>query len=115
MPTMMTELPAQLGPPRKLWTRSDYEELSFGLLNGHRLEMVAGELIDKMGKERPHTNSLALLHGWLIGVFGVRCVNQETAIDVAPEDNPSSEPEPDLIVLKRDLSHFTKENPQPDD
>lgn len=35
-------------------------------------------------------------------VFGARFVRQGAPIDVAPEDNPSSEPEPDLIVLKRD-------------
>src|SRR5207249_405048 len=41
--------------------------------------------------------------------------NPAAPIDVAPEDNPSNEPEPDLIVLKRDLSHFTNENPRPED
>jgi Uma2 family endonuclease len=51
----------------------------------------------------------------LIGLFGTRFVLKEEPIDVAPEDNPTSEPEPDLIVLKRDLSHFTEGNPKPDD
>src|SRR5207249_2665270 len=69
----------------------------------------------KMGKKRPHVNSVALLLGWLVEVFGARLVIQESPIDVAPEDNPTNEPEPDLIVLKRDLSHFTSENPRPQD
>jgi len=116
MPTAVTDLPARLDPPRKLWTRSEYDELSSsGSLNGQRLELIEGELINKMGKKRPHVNSLTLLRGWLEGVFGVRLVNSEAPIDVAPEDNPSNEPEPDLIVLKRDLSHFTSENPRPQD
>src|SRR6266699_1568078 len=116
MPTAVTDLPAKLDPPRKLWTRSEYDELySSGLLNGQRLELIEGELIDKMGKRRPHVNSVALLLGWLVEVFGARLVIQESPIDVAPEDNPSSQPEPDLIVLKRDLSHFTSENPCPQD
>ena len=34
---------------------------------------------------------------------------------MAPEDNPTNEPEPDLIVLKRDLSHFTSDSPRPQD
>lgn len=68
-----------------------------------------------MGKKRPHVNSVTLLLGWLVDVFGARRVNPEAPIDVAPEDNPSSEPEPDLIVLKRDLSHFRNTNPRPDD
>ena len=116
MPTAVTDVPARLDPPRKLWTRSEYDELSSsGLLDHQQLELIEGELIDKMGKKRPHVNSLTLLQGWLIGVFGVRHVNSEAPIDVAPEDNPSNEPQPDLIVLKRDLSHFTSENPRPQD
>jgi Uma2 family endonuclease len=115
MPTTLTDLPVQSGPPRKLWTRSEYAELSSSLLDGQRLELIEGELINKMGKKRPHVNSLVLLQGWLIGVFGVRFVNPETPIDVAPEDNPSSEPEPDLVVLKRSIAHFTSQNPQSGD
>ena len=42
-------------------------------------------------------------------------VLQEAPIDVAPEDNPSSEPGPDLSVLKREMSHFLRTNPQPSD
>ena len=100
MPTAIIDLPARLDPPRKLWTRSEYEGLySSVLMDRHRLELIEGELIDKMGKNRPHVNSLTLLLGWLIEVFGLRHVNPEAPIDVAPEDNPSNEPEPDLIVL----------------
>ncbi len=116
MPTAVINLPARFDPPRKRWTRSQYQELSAsGLLDREHLELVEGELISKMGKKRPHVNSVTLLLGWLVDVFGARRVNPEAPIDVAPEDNPSSEPEPDLIVLKRDLSHFRNTNPRPDD
>jgi Uma2 family endonuclease len=80
-----------------------------------KLELIEGELIDKMGKNRPHVNSVKLLAGWLEGVFGTRLVLPESPIDVAPEDNPNNEPEPDLIVLNRDFSHFTDANPRPED
>jgi Uma2 family endonuclease len=36
-------------------------------------------------------------------------------IDVAPEDNPTSEPSPDLIVLRRDHGDPWKATPQPED
>src|SRR2546423_1653410 len=111
MPTAVIEIPAHLNPPRKRWTRAEYDALSSsGLLDNQKLE-----LIDKMGKGRPHVNSLTLVQGWLIGVFGLRQVNPEAPIDVAPRDNPTSEPQPDLIVLKFDLSHFPRENPGPQD
>ncbi len=99
-----------------MWTRSEYEAIAAsGVLNGERLELVEGELITKMGKKRPHVNSVTLLHGLLIEVFGLRFVNSEAPIDVAAEDNPTNEPEPDLIVLKRDLGQFTTGNPGPAD
>lgn len=47
----------------------------------------------------------------------LRCafVNPESSIDVAPKDHPTSEPEPDIIVLKRELTHFPSHNPKPED
>jgi Uma2 family endonuclease len=116
MPTTITEPLARKEPPRKLWTRSEYAALSSsGVLDQQRLELIEGDLIDKMGKKRPHVNSVTLLMGWLVAVFGARMVNAEAPIDVSPEDNHSNEPEPDLIVLKRDLSQFASENPRPAD
>ena len=116
MPTAHTLPPVRLDPPRKLWTRPEYDELaSTGALDQMRLELVEGELIDKMGKKRPHVISLVELQSWLAEVFGARYVNPEAPIDVAPEDNPSNEPEPDIIVLRRKHSEFAKANPRPED
>jgi Uma2 family endonuclease len=118
MPIALTEIPAPPAPPdppRKRWTRSECAILEkAGLLDQQRLELVEGDLISKTGKKRPHVNALTLLHGWLVQVFGLRFVNAEAPIDVAAEDNPINEPEPDLIVLKDDLSHFTS-NPRAED
>jgi Uma2 family endonuclease len=80
-----------------------------------QLELVEGELISRMGKKRPHTNALIMVQAWLVQVFGVQYVNPETPIDVAPEDNPTSEPEPDLVVLARPSLEFRNANPQPSD
>jgi len=114
VPTAVIDLPLKIDPPRKRWTRAEYESLSEEALGGERLELVEGELISKMGKKRPHVNAVTLLQAWLMQAFGVRFVNAEAPIDVAPEDNPSSEPEPDIIVTTRDLSHF-QSNPRPAD
>jgi Uma2 family endonuclease len=117
MPTVLTEAPVEAalpGPPRKKWTRQECLALeATGLFDQQHLELIEGELIDKMGKKRPHVNSLVLLHNWLVAVFGGRFVIQEGPIDVAAEDNPTNEPEPDLVVLKRDISNFTESNPTP--
>jgi hypothetical protein len=42
-------------------------------------------------------------------------VEGPTPIDVAPEDNPTSEPEPDVIVLTRPLTEFTTASPRPEE
>jgi Uma2 family endonuclease len=103
-------------PPRKRWNRAECSTLeASGLWDQQRLELIDGELISKMGKNRPHVNTLTLLQGWLVSVFGLQHVNPEAPIDVAPEDNRTNEPEPDLIVLARPLREFQSGNPQPAD
>jgi Uma2 family endonuclease len=88
---------------------------ALGLWDQQRLELVEGELINKMGKKRPHTNVLIVVQAWLVQVFGVEYINPDTPIDVSPEDNPTNEPEPDLIVLTKPSREFRSTNPQPAD
>jgi Uma2 family endonuclease len=119
MPTLLTHAPEPtrpLAPPRKRWTRDQCAPLeASGLFERERLELLDGELITKIGKNRPHVNAFTLMQIWLVRAFGERFVNAEAPIDVSPADNPSNEPEPDLIVLKRDFSTFRSGNPQPED
>jgi Uma2 family endonuclease len=119
MPASLTERlspPAVQDPPRKRWSRPECDRLeALGIFEQQRVELIEGELIDKMGKNRPHVDTLTLLFGWLIQVFGLRFVNTEAPIDVAPEDNPANQPQPDLSVLKRDYSTFRSATPQPQD
>jgi Uma2 family endonuclease len=119
MPSALIEVPVEpvlRGPSRKRWTRAECATLdASGLLDQQHLELVDGELIDKKGKKRPHVNGLTLMQAWLQSVFGARVVNANAPIDVSPEDNPSNEPEPDIIVLNRDLSNFRSANPGPQD
>jgi len=88
---------------------------SSGLWDQQRLELVHGELISKMGKKRPHVNALVAVQAWLVRIFGEQFVNPEAPIDVAPEDNPTNEPEPDLVVLARPSREFRDANPRPAD
>jgi Uma2 family endonuclease len=119
MPITVTEIPYRPvpeDPPRKRWTRAECAAFeATGLWDQQRLELVEGELINKMGKNRPHTVTLIVVRDWLIAVFGGQHVETETSIDVAPQDNPTSEPQPDIIVLARPSREFPKNNPQPTD
>jgi len=120
MPTVVKETlrisPPPADPPRKRWTRQECVALeTSGIWAQQHLELIEGELISKMGKKRPHTNVMVIMHAWLLRVFGEQYINPETPIDVAPEDNPTNEPEPDLIVLSKPSREFKDANPQPAD
>lgn len=118
MPTLFTDTPVTLLQPvprRKLWTREQLAPLeATGFFKDERLELVEGELISKMGKNRPHVTAVMSMLVWLMECFGKSFVDAEAPINVSPEDNPTSEPEPDHIVLTRDRSQFAH-NPQPAD
>ncbi len=47
--------------------------------------------------------------------IGVQYVVPEGPVDVAPDDNPTSEPEPDLTILKLPCSAYERANPGPSD
>jgi Uma2 family endonuclease len=101
-------------PPRKRWTRQECATLeASGIWAEQHLELIEGELISKMGKKRPHTNVMVIMHVWLLRVFGAEFINQETSIDVASADNVINEPEPDLIVLSKPSREIRDQNPQP--
>ena len=99
MPVVL-EIPTPIiGPPHKRWTREEYSKLEkTGLIDPERYELIEGELIQKMGKNHPHMLTVMLLGAWLRKVFGEPFVVQEPTIDLRAEDNPTSEPEPDLVL-----------------
>ena len=122
MPTATTEsfelesLSPATRPMRKVWTRAECQTLArIELFQPQRLELIEGDLIDKMSKGLLHSLTVSLLLDWLAAIFGLRFVQQERAIDVAPPDNPTSEPEPDLVVLARPVTGFAKRRPGPGD
>ncbi len=88
---------------------------SYGLLDHERLELVEGELIDKTGKKRPHSNAARSIFVWLLQVFRFEFVLTGEPIDVAAADNPINEPEPDIVVLNREFATFVSSNPDPND
>ena len=104
MPTAV-ESPATFTPPQhKRWTRAECERLvSTGILHPDRYELVAGELVLKVSKGYRHMLVLIELIAWLHAVFGPKCVLQEGTIDLHPEDQPASAPEPDATVLRRPM------------
>ena len=118
MPTVIIEHPpiaAPLDPPRKRWTREECEVVVKSGLDLERWELIDGDLISRMSKNRPHSNTDWKVLTWLIQVFGIAYVQHESSINVACDDNATNEPVPDLYVLRRPFTEFNKSNPGPDD
>ena len=97
---------------RKLWTRTECEAYAaLDPAQWEHLELIEGELINTMSKGSLHIVTLCLLRHWLTGVFGGLSIVQETSIDVRPEDNPTCEPEPDLIVTASEITAYARRKP----
>ena len=109
------EAPATLRARKAImWTREDCRKLAgMGLLPG-RWELVQGEIVSKMGTNLPHSMTAQRIVAWLMSVFSSDCILPACSIDVAPEDNPTSEPEPDIILLNRPAAQLGR-NPIPSD
>ena len=103
-------------PFRIRWTRDDCARFERdGQLTPGKYELIEGDILKAMGQNRPHINTVMLFIRLLFGIFGEEFVQGPGPIDVSPEDNPTSEPEPDAVVLTRPLSAFQTQNPRPED
>ena len=116
MPTVVKETLPAPPPLRKRWTRAECDALiANGLLDDpDHLELIEGDLVRKMPKRPPHTNVPMAVLLWLQDAFGRELVVPERTIDVAPQDNPTSAAEPDIVVLARSWREF-QVYPQPSD
>jgi Uma2 family endonuclease len=104
MPVTLTDPPLVAeSPHHKLWTRDECDRVQSAGVPLRHYELIEGELVQKVSKNHPHMLSLAALMAWLTSVFGAMCVLQEPTIDVAPQDNPTSAPEPDAVVLTKSI------------
>jgi Uma2 family endonuclease len=119
MPVILGETPVMTFegyPPRKKWTREEVETFEkSGAWDGQHYELVQGDLINKMGKHLAHILANKRLFLALAGAFGWDFVLPEAPFCVAPEDYPTSDPEPDVIVLGRDPRGIKTTEPEADD
>ena len=120
MPTTLIEpvepfVDASIGPRRKTWTRDEVAALAeSGAVNVERLELIEGELIDRMQKIRPHVNLQHRIIKVLYVIFGVDRVTSESGVEVANKDRRSNEPLPDLVVTEKEVESYHS-TPLPED
>lgn len=106
---------AETFPNRKRWTRADCDFLERAGTLTERYELIDGEIIIKVGQNRPHAIAITLLVKWLIGVFGGDFVQCQLPIEIAEADRPGNRPEPDASVLAQPATAYTDSAPGPGD
>jgi len=114
-----TTLPFQTAAealPRKRFTREEVERLlDTDFFTGQRLELIDGDLIDKMGQKPRHAFAIRLITRWLASVFPVEQIQIQLPIEAAGEDRERSVPEPDIAVLSQWKDDFRSRHPRGDE
>jgi Uma2 family endonuclease len=82
-----------------------------GLLEPGKYELIEGELITFMGMNRPHGFAVQALNVELSRTFGTDRMMIQMPIDLSPEDRATSEPQPDLAVLRRSFRELPMTTP----
>lgn len=114
MPTVLDFAPTAEGPPNpKRWTRAELRSfIDAGFTDLERYELFGGELIDKMGKNRPHVTVVRRAVRWLNTVEPDHWLS-DGPINLRSVDNPTYRPEPDAVLLARPFEVFSDRDPDP--
>ena len=100
-------------PPRKRFTRAEFQQMAdSGLFVDQRLELIKGDLIDKMGQKPMHAYIIRIVQALLSALFGAERIQVQLPIEVQAADQESSLPEPDLAILKEARPDFQTRYPR---
>ena len=97
--------------PRKRWRVEEYLRLVEMHLIGpeDRVELLEGEIVEKMGQNLPHITGIRAMVAALRAVYGEgHDVNAQL-----PVRTPDSVPEPDVLVLKGSWRDYASRHPEP--
>jgi Uma2 family endonuclease len=98
----------------KSWTVQDYYRMSeMGILDpNERTELISGQITLMVAKGTPHVITLQLLASELLGQIGtIALIRTQDPIHL----DDSSEPEPDLVIVRGGILDYVDRHPQPTD
>ncbi len=105
-PLLAVTAPEAADIPRKLWTRKEYRHLiEIGILEDGKVELVNGEIWQKMGQGRRHTATVTWILNALGKVFGLLRLQTQSSLPVSEYGDP----EPDVAVLMQSLDKYIDE------
>ncbi len=98
--------------PRKRWTRTEYRHMiEIGILEDSKVELVNGEIWEKMGQGRRHIATVTWILKALGEVFGLSRIQTQSSLPVSEYGDP----EPDVALLTRDMDQYLDEEPTPEE
>ncbi|MFN7921389.1 MAG: Uma2 family endonuclease [Bryobacteraceae bacterium] len=94
-------------PPRKRITRAEYHRMiDAGVFVDQRVELVNGELIDKMSQKPPHIRTIRHLTASFAAFCSGGRLQVQGPIEISTPGCFYSEPEPDLCILGGDVNQY---------
>ena len=98
----------------KTWTLAEYHQVvDAGVLDDQPVELLAGEIVVMSPEGEPHASMSSYAGEYLVGLLWERAhVRQAKPITLAAV---SSEPEPDLAIVRRSPQQYRDHHPYPDD
>lgn len=118
IPTDAILAPADIGsdPPRHKFTRKEAEQLvEAGVLDGRRLELIDGDLIDKMGQKPLHAVIIQFLLSVFARMVDPKLIRIQGPMEAAPAERERSLPEPDVLILREWKSDYVARFPGGDE
>ena len=98
--------------PVKLWTREQYRQLiANGFLQDGKVELINGEIWEKMGQGRRHTLVVTRIFKLLGLIFGFDRIQSQSSLPVAEYGDP----EPDAALLAKNLDQYLETDPTIDE
>lgn len=95
------------------WTLDDYHRMiEAGILDGRPVELLNGEIIEMSPEGEPHASASAEAGEYLMRLLGDRAQVRQAKPITLP--TVSSEPEPDLAIVKRLGREYRLHHPYPE-
>ncbi|MDX2182194.1 MAG: Uma2 family endonuclease [Bryobacteraceae bacterium] len=99
---------------KKLWTRVEALAL-IETLPDLKVELIEGELYEKMGQLPPHIFFVNVVKEWAAALFGQSRLRVQQSMKPLGADEDTSEPEPDLLVSREAFTAYRKRLVEPSD
>lgn len=104
------------GVRRVRFTRAEVERLeNLGAFEGKQVELIDGELIDKMGQNPTYAQAIRRSRIALGKVLDPDLIQIQVPIEVSVEDGESNLPQPDLYALGEDKPDYNERHPRGDE